>query len=181
MAKIQAEMILEILGRPAEHIKVALTALVEKLGSEKGVKVISKTIHEPSPIKDSKDLHTTFAEVSVEFDTFANYFGVIFSYMPAHLEIISPTNVELSNLEMNDLGNKLISRLHEYDAIAKTIINEREFLVEKLKEHAPHLFRQPDQAAPVVTQAQKTKTLEEKTETKVEDTKKSSKKKKSSK
>jgi hypothetical protein len=148
MEKIKATMVLEILGRPAEHIKNALSELVGRLGAEKGVKVMEKTIHEPVEVKESKDLYTTFAEVSVELDSLANYFGVLFAYMPAHIEIFSPTNFTLSNAEFNELGNKIIGRLHEYDAITKKFVYERNFLLSKLKEVAPELFRQITQAKP---------------------------------
>ena len=142
MEKIRATMIFEILGRPAEHIKTALASLVEKIGSEKGIKVTEKTIHEPTEVKESKDLYTTFAEVSVEFDSIANYFGTIFTYMPANIEIISPVKFDISNLDLNELGNKLIARLHEYDSITKKFIYERNFLLKKLNEIAPHLFKE---------------------------------------
>ena len=79
MDKIKATLVLEILGKPAEHIKSALVSLVEKLGTEKGVRVIDKTIHEPLPVKESKEIFTTFAEVSAEFDSLSNYFGILFA------------------------------------------------------------------------------------------------------
>lgn len=141
MEKIQATLILEILGRPAEHIKSALVALVERLGTEKGVTVTAKTIHEPTPVKESKDLFTTFAEVSVEFESIANYFGIIFTYMPANVELISPTEFKISNTELSELGNRLLIQLHNYDAITKKMLFERNFLVKKLREAAPHLFK----------------------------------------
>lgn len=143
MGNIQATLILEILGRPAEHIKSALVSLVDKLGGEKGIKVIDKTIHEPKPVKESADLFTTFAEVSIEFESLANYFGIIFTYMPANVEITSPTEFKISNTELSELGNKLLGRLHDYDAITKKMVYERNFLVNKLREVAPHLFKKP--------------------------------------
>jgi len=141
MEKINATLVLEILGRPPEHIKKALIELVEKLGKEKEVKITGKTIHDPNPVKDTKDIFTAFAEISLEFDSLANYFGVMFAYMPAHIEIISPTNLKLSNNELNELGNKLLSRLHDYDAITKKFVYERNILLEKLKAVAPQLFK----------------------------------------
>ncbi len=139
--EIKADLVLEILGRPAEHIKNALISLVEKLGTEKGVKINDKKIHEPTQIKEANDLYTTFAEVSVELDSLENYFGIIFAYMPSHIEIISPTKIELSNADFNELGNKLLARLHDYDALTKKFVHERNFLVNKLKEVAPQLFK----------------------------------------
>ncbi len=142
MAKLNVILIMEILGRPADHVKEALNTLVVKLGSEKGVRIINKTYHDPEPIKESKDLFTAFAELELELDSIENYLGIIFAYMPSHIEIISPERFQLTNTELNDLGNKLIERLHNYDAVVKNVLVERDALLTKLKESAPQLFMQ---------------------------------------
>ncbi len=141
MEKLKVNLVLEILGRPAEHVKEALNTIVVKLGAEKGVKIINKTYHDPVEVKDSKDLYTSFAEVSLDIDSLANYFSIIFSYMPAHIEMISPERVALTNAELNELANQTVLRLHNYDGIAKKIIFERDILIKRLHEVAPHLFK----------------------------------------
>ncbi len=145
MAKFQANMILEILGRPQEHVKEALNALVTKLGSENGIKLLEKTHHEPIPVENSKDLFTAFAELTLELESLNNYFGIMFAYMPAHIELVQPEKITLGNIDLNELGNKLIQRLHDYDAITKKALVENEILVKKLQEIAPNLFKQPEQ------------------------------------
>ena|SRR3989344_2964560 len=141
MDKFTVRMILEILGRPPEHIKNALTQLVTKLGSEKGVKLLEKTISEPIPVQDSKDLFTSFAEVNVECESLEVFLGLIFSYMPSNVELISPEQIPFTNTDINLLANKLTLRLHDYDSIAKRMMQDREFLIKKLQEHAPQLFK----------------------------------------
>jgi len=147
MAKLQANIILEILGRPQEHVTEALNGIVAKLGTEKGVKILDKTCHEPLPVQDSKDLFTSFAEVMLELDSLENYLLVLFGYMPANIELIAPEKITLSNIDLNDLGNKLVQRLHNYDAITKKVLVEHDIVLKKLQEVAPHLFQQPQQQA----------------------------------
>lgn len=144
MEKLKVNIVLEILGRPPENVKEALNTLIVKLGAEKGVKVIEKIYHDPVEVKDSKDLYTAFAEVSLELDSLDNYFLTIFSYMPSHIEVVSPENIELSNSYLNELANQITLRLHNYDAIAKKIIFERDILLRKLQEVAPHLFKKKE-------------------------------------
>ncbi|MFH1290901.1 MAG: hypothetical protein ABIH92_05875 [Nanoarchaeota archaeon] len=144
MGKIHASLIIEILGRPVEHVKEALNTLVVKLSSEKGVKVINKTYHDPTQVEDTKDLFTAFAEVDVELDSLENYFGILFAYMPSHIEITHPEKITLTNANLADIANVLVQRLHNYDAITKKMIAERNILLKKLKEIAPHLFKQKD-------------------------------------
>lgn len=140
--KLEVIMILELLGRPPEHLEEGLKTLVTKLSSEKGIKIKEKVFHPPTPIKDSKDLFTAFAEITAEFNELGNFFGIIFAYMPSHIELIKPESIKLSNSDLNDTGNKLIQRLHSYDAIVKNTLNERDFLLEKLKDAAPEIYKQ---------------------------------------
>jgi hypothetical protein len=148
MEKIKAHLILEILGRPKDNVEETLSTLVTKLGSEKGVKILDKNIHDAIPAKDSKDLFTSFAEIDVEFEKLENYFGILFAYMPANIEIINPESLTISNDQLSEIGNILLQRLHNYDAIAKNIMMERDMLTKKLFEVAPHLFKKPEPSPP---------------------------------
>lgn len=151
--KLLAQIILEVLGRPPEHLKEALKLILERLGAEKGVKVKSSKIHEPKQVEDTKDMFTTFAEVTIELDSLENYFGILFGYLPSHIELLEPQSVALSNFQLNELANKLTTKLHSYDAIVKKTMVDREILLAKLKEIAPHLFQKEE--------SQEAKTLEQ--------------------
>jgi len=65
---ITAIIIIEVLGRPPEHIIEVLDEIIEKLGAEKGVKINDKKIREPTLLKDKKDLYTSFVEIEVEVE-----------------------------------------------------------------------------------------------------------------
>ena len=163
MKKLRVQIVLEILGRPAENVKEALNTLVVRLGSEPGVKIISKNYHDPIFVEGAKDLYTAFAEVSLELDTIDNYFGIMFAYMPSNIELINPEEITLSNQDLNQLAGKLIQRLHDYDAITKKMIYERDIVVNKLKEVAPELF-EPEKANAEKSEKQETKEKIEKSE-----------------
>ena len=144
MGKIQAQVILEILGRPAENVKKALKDLIKRLDNEQGINIISQKIHKPKSVKKSKELFTAFADVTLDLDSLDNYFGLLFAYMPSHIELIEPERIELSNFELSDLASKLIQRLHSYDAVTKRMIVERDLALRKLKEISPELFKLKD-------------------------------------
>lgn len=150
MKKIQASFILEILGRPKEHILDGLNQLIQRLSKEQGVVILEQIVHEPHLVKDSKDLFTTFAELTLEIDNLPTFFGLLFGYMPANVEIISPEEISIKNTDFNELGSRIMHRLHDYDAVAKKMIYERDVLLRKLQEVAPHLFKAP---APVTQPA----------------------------
>ena len=57
--------------------------------------------------------------------------------MPAHIEIIYPEKIQLSNHELNDILNELTRRLHGYDEVARIVQVEKSILEKKLKELMP--------------------------------------------
>lgn len=133
MSSIETRLILEILGRPAEHVVKTLQELIERMGKEKGVHITKHLIHEPVLVKDSKDLFTTFAEVEVTFDSLAAYMQIIFSVMPSNVEIISPERMTLSNEELSTLGTQVLNKLHFYESVVKRLVSEREILMNRLR------------------------------------------------
>ncbi|MEK6850435.1 MAG: hypothetical protein AABX85_02590 [Nanoarchaeota archaeon] len=141
MEKIQANMVLEILGRPKENVSIALGTILDSLSKEKGTAIKEKILHEPIPVEGSKDLFTAFTELAVEFDSLSDYYQIMFAYMPSNVEIVYPEKIIVKNDELTSIGNKLIQRLHDYDAVVKNTLMEKEILVKKLYEIAPHLFK----------------------------------------
>lgn len=134
MEPLQTRFIIEILGRPALHVKETLQNVVEKLGQEKGVKLTHTKTHDSRPVEGAPNMFTSFAEVEATFDSIQTYLGIIFAYMPSNVEVIAPSSITLSNEEMSILGNQLISRLHLYESVAKRLVSEREILINRLKD-----------------------------------------------
>lgn len=141
MEKIQAIMIIEILGKPKEHVKEAIQTIVTKIGSEKGVNLLNKTYHDPVKAENSKTMFTTFAELELEFDTIENYLGIMFAYLPSHTEIIYPEKIQITNSDLMDMGNKIIQRVHNYDAVVKNTLAERQNLLKMIQKEAPKLMK----------------------------------------
>ncbi len=154
--KITASFIIELLGRPPEHIKKALEQLIEKLGTEKGVKITESYVHEPKKLEQEKvdekklkeaekklkgknitvtsEIFTTFAEIEAEFETLESLLFITFNYMPSNIEIISPENFILRNTDIGGLLTGIIIRLHRYDEIAKKLVIDKSMLENQLKE-----------------------------------------------
>jgi len=127
-------MILEILGRPPEHLKETLNEIIKRINEEKGVKVKESKIQEPTLVKDQKDFYTTFAEIEVEVEDIMLLAALVFKYMPAHIEVLSPETLKLSNNSWNEIFNEITRRLHGYDEIARILQNEKMILENKLRE-----------------------------------------------
>lgn len=131
--KIRVMLILEVLGRPQEFLIETLDGMVKKIGEEKGVKLINKTINPPVLMKDQKDFYTSFAEVEIEAENLLYVAILMFKYMPAHVEVISPQNISLTNSDFEDVLNELTRRLHGYEEIARILQTEKKILENKLR------------------------------------------------
>lgn len=131
---IRAMFIVDIIGRPPKHLVETLENLIKDMGAEKGVIVKSKNIKEPTLIKDHKDFYTTFAEVEIEAEDLLYLAALMFKYMPAHIEVISPEHLAISNNGMTEILSELVRRLHAYDEVARVLQIENQELLKRVEE-----------------------------------------------
>lgn len=131
---IEATMIIEVLGRPPEHLVETLNNIINSIDKENGVKVLSKKINEPVLLKDRNDFYTSFAEIDVKVNHITHIAMLVFKYMPAHIEIVYPEFIALQNASWNEVFNELARKLHGYDEVARIIQVEKKILENKLRE-----------------------------------------------
>lgn len=132
--KITAMLMIEVLGRPKEHLIETLKNLEKKIGEEKGVEVVDSKIKEPTPVKDKENLFTAFAEIEVEVNHVQTLSILMFKYMPAHIDVIEPENIRMKNNELADTLSEIVRRLHKYDELLRVIQVEKNILEKKLNE-----------------------------------------------
>lgn len=131
--KIHSEMIIEVMGTPKEHVVETLEAIVEQLKKENGVVVVSSKTHEPVKAKDLEGIYTTFSEIEIRTNDIFELSLLMFKYMPSHVEVISPENVNVKNDFLNTLLNEIVRRLHGYDNLARIFEVERSKLLEEIE------------------------------------------------
>lgn len=131
---VRAAIILDVIGKPPEHLIESLERIIDEIDKEKGITVKTKEIKVPTLMKDQKNFYTTFAEIEVEVEDILYLTILLFKYMPAHIEIISPENIVLTNNGLNDILNELIRRLHGYDEIARILQAEKAVMLKKIRE-----------------------------------------------
>ncbi|MBI5148473.1 hypothetical protein HZA33_02220 [Candidatus Pacearchaeota archaeon] len=134
MEQVKAGLIIEVLGRPPEHIVESLNQLIENMSKENGVSIMHKKIHEAKKIPENETLFTTFAEIEIEVRDIYKLIEIIFIYMPSSVEVFDPSEIKLKLDDVNMIINSLAARLHKYDAIAKRLNMERIILEKQLQE-----------------------------------------------
>jgi hypothetical protein len=131
---IKAALVFDILGRPPEYLAEMLEKIINELDKEKGVRVDSRKIHPPVLMKEQKDFYTTFAEVEIEVEQISILAAIMFKYMPAHVEVIHPELIALSNGGWSDILSELTTKLHAYEEVTRMAQTEKTILENKLRE-----------------------------------------------
>ena len=134
MEKIRALMIVEIAGRPAEHVVTTLKNHVEQIRNFKDIEVFDIKVSAPKEIEEQKGLFTCFAEVEFGVETLARVTDVVFDFMPSSIEILEPAQVGFEANDATGFLNTLSGRLHKYDEIAKIANLQNQQLFKKLQE-----------------------------------------------
>lgn len=134
---ITVSFILEAIGRPKEHLVEALEEIIKQIDAEEKVSVVSKKIHEPIVMKDQKEFFTTYAEIEIEIEELLRLIALIFKYMPANIEVISPEKLIFENNDVSEILSELARKLHGYDELARVMQADRKQLLKKIEELTP--------------------------------------------
>ncbi len=131
---VRAILIVEVLGRPAEHVGSVLKGVADAIQKDKKIIFLNRKLYRPKKVKEAKDLFTSFMEIEVLAEGLVKLFDMCFDYMPSSIEIVEPTEVKFNLTQANSIINDLASRLHKYDAVAKELKIEKQILQDKLNE-----------------------------------------------
>ena len=142
---IRALLILEVIGKPPEHLTETLNNLIDGIDKEKGVNVKDKKVNEPismrekaeimgndAKIKEHKDFYTNFAEIEVEVNEISELVILMFKYMPASVEVIYPETIVLTNNGWTEILSEITRRLHGYEEVARVLQVEKNYSGEKV-------------------------------------------------
>ena len=134
--EIRCRAILEVLGKPKEHVEESLKNYIEEIEKDTTIKIVKKEIVEAQERKDIQEgikFYSTFAEIEFVTKKIIGISSFCFNYMPSSIEIIEPEHIVLRNVEFSDILNDLQARSHNVDKIAKELGSENEFLKRNMK------------------------------------------------
>lgn len=124
---VRANVLFEIIGKPAEHLIDTLKKLVELIGQDKKIIILSSKIHDAEKVED-KDVFSSFSELDLLFETPKGAVEFVYDYMPASIEVTEPNNFNFKLNEFNGIINDIATRLHQYDATLKQTHLEKDIL-----------------------------------------------------
>jgi len=109
---LMVNTVIEIVGTPKDYVEETLRLVLKKLREEQGVDVLKGKVHEP---KSQGKFFSTFAELNLLAKDFATLSTICFTYMPSSIEIVEPSQFKLAPVELANLLNDILARLHETD------------------------------------------------------------------
>ena len=129
---IHTRIVIEIIGKPKEHIEQALKEYVEKIDEDKNLIIIKKSFSEAKQIQES-ELFNIFSEMEILVKGFNSLIEFCFNYMPASIEILDPSKLTVDAHNMTNLFNDFQEKLHKADFLAKTTMQQNQIAMKNLK------------------------------------------------
>src|SRR3989338_1937211 len=127
---IQVRSIIEVLGKPKEHVENSIKGYVDKIKTDSNIKLISSEYSAP---KEVNNLWTMFVEIEFLIKNIDLLISFCFDYMPSTVELISPTSFRIDGSAFSGLLSDLQGRLHDIDMRVKILRKENEFIKNNFK------------------------------------------------
>lgn len=131
MVTLTFRAVLEVLGKPQEHVEESIKQYVQQLKADKRFKVLHEQIAEVKKQED-QDLWAIFAELEVKTDALQNLTIFCLDYMPSLIEIIEPPQLTITDIQLSEFLNDLQAKLHQIDLLAKHVKIENDHLKQNL-------------------------------------------------
>ncbi|MBW2974501.1 hypothetical protein KY366_02180 [Candidatus Woesearchaeota archaeon] len=128
---MRCRTILEVLGKPKEHVEEIIKKLVEKVKENPDSSVLSEKFAEIKP--QGETMFSTFVELEIIFKGIESMIDFCFEFMPSSIEVEKPEQLTLRNRDITDFFNDLQARLHDTDMAARTLQAERDMLKRNFK------------------------------------------------
>ncbi|MBU1086356.1 MAG: hypothetical protein KKD05_02440, partial [Candidatus Omnitrophica bacterium] len=126
---LHCRVIIEILGKPKEHVLNTMKAVIEQMKDYEDLKLLKAKIFEP---KEVESLWNVFTEAEIVVKDASVLIGFCFDYMPSSVEIIEPEHVSYKASELAGLINDMQARLHNVDMKVKNLTAENKILHTKV-------------------------------------------------
>lgn len=135
---IRCKAIIEVLGKPKEHVETSIATYVDHIKKDPSLVVLHENF---SDVKEQGKLYSRFVELDMVVKGTENLVSFCFEYMPSSLEIAKPDEFLLTNNELAGFINDLQARLHNVDMVVKQLKGENEFLKSNMNKLIKNLIK----------------------------------------
>jgi hypothetical protein len=114
---ILVRAIIEMLGKPKEHVLATLKSYVKKLTESDKFVLVKEEYSQP---EEKETMFSVFAEVELLIKGTEEVTWFCFDYMPSSIEVLEPAELKYESSHFTNFLNDLIGRLHQLDMALKT-------------------------------------------------------------
>ncbi len=126
--KVKVRAIIELAGRPKEHVENSMKLLIDKLKTQEDLKVEEAEIFDAKKLVEEGSMYTIFAEIVLDAQDLIALSRFCFDYTPSSIEILEPEQLKVDAAIANNFLNDLLGRLHETDMVLKNVRAEHKAL-----------------------------------------------------
>lgn len=119
--------VIEVLGKPKEHVEEAFQSYIKDLKADKRYKIVTEDYAEIKK-QEQEEMWSTFAELEIKAAKLDDLIFFCFNYMPSMIEIVEPSELMVSDVDFSKVLNDLQAKLHHLGIITKQMKAENEFL-----------------------------------------------------
>jgi len=118
---IQARAVLQMVGKPKEHLEKTLHEFVKNIKemTDAGFTIYEENYAEAELHPDGEKLYSTYCEVELLAKDLDGLMNFCFEGMPASVEVMEPENIVMTANDATRTMNELAHKLHQTDMIAK--------------------------------------------------------------
>lgn len=125
--KIKVKAIVEVLGKPKEHVQQAVELVLKKIKEDNNKIELLK--EDTADVKETENgFFSTFSEIEIEAENPSALLNFCFDYMPSSVDILEPDDINFKNSILSSTLNDLQAKLHKMDMLLKQTMNENKFL-----------------------------------------------------
>jgi hypothetical protein len=132
--KILCRGIVEVIGKPKEHVENSVKLIIDTASQIKGLVIERKTVEPIKSLKDTDlgktekkiqdnvgELFSTFAEIEFKADNLDIVASFCYDFLPSSLEILEPEKINVDLQDVSKLMNDVLSKLHNADHVIKQV------------------------------------------------------------
>jgi len=122
---ILARIIIEVVGKPKEHVENSLKIAIKKIKEQKNIILKEGDLYKA---KEKEGLWSTFSELELLFKDAGSLVGFCFDYVPSSVEILEPKGLKFDTNELSNLINDFLAKLHQIGVSLKKLNAENQIL-----------------------------------------------------
>lgn len=134
--KITFRALIELLGKPKQHVDDSMRKMIQKLREDERYR-LKKVETADLKKQEQADVWATFSEVEIEVSDIPEIMEFCFDYMPSLIEILEPKELVFTEGEVTAFLSDMQAKLHHIDMVAKNLKLE----ADSLKQNQAKLLR----------------------------------------